>query len=143
MPNSRTDGSHALATSKIKEHGTTEWPWGTLTTVYESEVSIVHVLRVNPRTRLSLRQNFEQMERWTITQGTAEVRHGGQIHSLRAGASILIPTGAVHGLENAGDTPLTLVQVQLSDEVESDRLAEHIVASTTEPAPPSPELRGA
>ncbi len=124
--------SEQLADNEEVKRDWTERPWGTHATIYRSDAGVIHIMSVKPKARLSLRQNFDHTEHWTIAQGNAEVRHGEQIHNLGKGGSILIPNGTVHALENAGDTPLVLVQLQLDKATEGTD--EDIPATQTYPA---------
>ena len=53
------------------------------------------------------------------------------MHNLGEGSSILIPNGTVHALENVGNTPLVLVQMQLEGAVERASPSDLLVESTT------------
>ena len=44
--------------------------------------------------------------------GTAKVTVGQQVSMVNAGESIHIPLGEIHRLENPGDQPMILVEVQ-------------------------------
>jgi len=47
-----------------------------------------------------------------VVSGTATVTNGEQIFSLEKGESTYIPLGVTHGLENATNKPLEIIEVQ-------------------------------
>ena len=60
------------------------------------------------------------MERWTIISGTAQVTLEGKKTRLRAGEHILIPKKAKHRLANGEKGRLTVLEIQMGDNLSED-----------------------
>ncbi|MGB1548331.1 MAG: cupin domain-containing protein, partial [Alphaproteobacteria bacterium] len=65
-----------------------------------------------PGEKLSLQKHQHRAEHWVVVDGTALVTRGGEAFLLRENESTYIPPGTVHRLENAGEEPLHLIEVQ-------------------------------
>jgi mannose-1-phosphate guanylyltransferase / mannose-6-phosphate isomerase len=87
-------------------------PWGFYQNLHEGEGFQVKRLTVKPGGRLSLQKHFKRSEHWTVVEGTARVTVGQEISLLEANESTYIPLGAPHRLENPGDRPVTVIEVQ-------------------------------
>ena len=62
--------------------------------------------------RLSLQSHRFRAEHWIVVQGTATVTIGDEVRRLEENQSIYVPLGMKHRLENAGEDPLVLIEVQ-------------------------------
>lgn len=87
-------------------------PWGTYETVDLSERFQVKRITVNPRSALSLQMHHHRAEHWVVVRGTAQVTRGEDEVIMSENESIFIPTETKHRLENPGDAPLELIEVQ-------------------------------
>jgi mannose-1-phosphate guanylyltransferase/mannose-6-phosphate isomerase len=87
-------------------------PWGYYQGIHEGEGFQVKRLTVKPGGRLSLQKHFRRSEHWTVVQGVAGVTRDHETFLLHANESTYIPLGAVHRLENPGETEMTLIEVQ-------------------------------
>ena len=87
-------------------------PWGSYETVDYSERFKVKRITVKPGAALSLQKHHHRAEHWIVVKGTALVRVEDKESTLYEDQSTYIPVGAVHRLENAGETPLELIEVQ-------------------------------
>jgi mannose-1-phosphate guanylyltransferase/mannose-6-phosphate isomerase len=92
-------------------------PWGFFETLILSESFQVKRIVVNPGAALSLQNHKHRSEHWIVVVGTAQVTVGETLDSLkvqmvRANESVYIPLGAIHRMENPGDTPMELIEVQ-------------------------------
>ena len=56
--------------------------------------------------------HHKRAEHWVVVSGTATVTNGEQTFSLEKGESTYIPLGVTHGLENATNKPLEIIEVQ-------------------------------
>jgi mannose-1-phosphate guanylyltransferase / mannose-6-phosphate isomerase len=97
---------------ELAEHKVVSRPWGSYETVDEGEGYQVKQIVVKPGGRLSLQSHAKRAEHWVVVQGTAKVTCDDKVFPLRAGQSTYIPLGARHRLENPGDIPLRLIEVQ-------------------------------
>jgi len=87
-------------------------PWGWYDSIESGEYFQVKRLHVKPGAKLSLQMHHKRAEHWVVVSGTATVTNGEQIFSLEKGESTYIPLGAIHGLENATNKTLEIIEVQ-------------------------------
>ena len=62
--------------------------------------------------QLSLQMHHHRAEHWIVVKGTAKVTCGEKIFLLTENQSTYIPIGEVHRLENPGEIPLEMIEVQ-------------------------------
>ena len=95
-------------------------PWGSYETVDEGARFKVKRITVRPGASLSLQKHHHRAEHWIVVSGTALVTvEEGEIR-LEENQSTYIPVGACHRLENRGDIPLELIEVQSGDYLGED-----------------------
>ena len=87
-------------------------PWGWYDSIESGEHFQVKRLHVKPSAKLSLQMHHKRAEHWVVVSGTATVTNGEQTFSLEKGGSTHIPLGVTHGLENATNKPLEVIEVQ-------------------------------
>ena len=87
-------------------------PWGSYEGVDSGERFQVKRLVVKPGASLSLQMHHHRAEHWVVVKGTAKVTRGDEIILLSENQSTYIPIGEKHRLENPGNTPLEIIEVQ-------------------------------
>jgi mannose-1-phosphate guanylyltransferase / mannose-6-phosphate isomerase len=87
-------------------------PWGWFETLAEGERFKVKRIVVLPGGALSLQSHRFRAEHWIVVEGTARVTVGESVKAVNANESVYIPLGEKHRLENPGDAPMVLVEVQ-------------------------------
>ena len=87
-------------------------PWGWYETVNEGEYHKVKRIMVKPGSSLSLQMHYYRAEHWVVVKGKALVTRGEEIFKLEENQSTYIPVETKHCLENPGDTPLEIIEVQ-------------------------------
>lgn len=87
-------------------------PWGTYHSVDQGEGFQVKRITVHPGGRLSLQKHAKRAEHWVVVAGTATVTRDGKEQEVAVNESVYIPIGTAHRLENRGDAPLHLIEVQ-------------------------------
>ena len=87
-------------------------PWGYYETVDAGERFQVKRLMVKPGHALSLQLHRRRAEHWVVVSGRASVTRGAETMTLEENQSTYIPVGTRHRLQNAGDEPLYLIEVQ-------------------------------
>ena len=105
---------------EVAEHRCIYRPWGYSQDVDLGERFKVKRLVVNPGGQLSLQKHSQRAEHWVVVKGIARVTCGGTTRDLSPDQSTYIPLGAIHRLENPGDEPLHVVEVQTGDYVGED-----------------------
>ena len=98
--------------TELHHHPLVERPWGSFRSIHNGErVQVKHIV-VKPGGRLSLQYHHKRAEHWVVVAGTARVTRGDEVTMLSADQSTYIPIGMAHRLENPGDTPVHLIEVQ-------------------------------
>jgi mannose-1-phosphate guanylyltransferase/mannose-6-phosphate isomerase len=101
-------------------HRTVYRPWGSYTTMEESERSKIKNITVTPGKKLSLQIHNHRSEHWVVVRGMAWINVDGKEFYLRQGESTFIKAGIKHRLSNPGTIPLEIIEVQLGDYVGED-----------------------
>ncbi|MCP4769741.1 MAG: mannose-1-phosphate guanylyltransferase/mannose-6-phosphate isomerase [Gammaproteobacteria bacterium] len=87
-------------------------PWGNFDSVDAGDGYKVKRISVKPGARLSKQMHHHRAEHWVVVRGTARVFRNDEIFDLHENESVFIPLGATHYLENPGDGPLDIIEVQ-------------------------------
>ena len=98
--------------SEYKEHQEVCRPWGKYERIGLGDRYQVKKITVNPKAKLSIQFHHHRSEHWIVVKGTAKVFRGKDIFTLTESESTYIPLGEVHSLENPGEIPLELIEVQ-------------------------------
>jgi len=93
-------------------HRRVNCPWGAYEGIDVGERFQVKRITVNPGASLSLQKHHHRAEHWVVVKGTAKVTCGDKILLLAENQSTYIPLGEVHRLENPGQIPLEIIEVQ-------------------------------
>lgn len=102
-------------------HTTVKRPWGSYT-VLEDATSGYKIKRIEviPGGQLSLQSHKHRSEHWVVVAGTATVTCDGTVSTLTPGQSTYMPLGCKHRLQNKGDVPVQIVEVQVGDYLGED-----------------------
>ena len=87
-------------------------PWGWYDRIEMGIDFQVKRLHVYPKAKLSLQMHHKRAEHWVVVRGTATVVNGAETLTLKKGQATFIPLETKHSLENQGDEPLEIVEVQ-------------------------------
>ena len=98
--------------SEYQTHRRVYRPWGSYEGVDAGQRFQVKRLMVNPGASLSLQMHHHRAEHWVVVKGTARVTKGGEVFMLTENQSTYIPLGTTHRLENPGNIPLEIIEVQ-------------------------------
>jgi len=112
--------------SELKETGRQESfshlvvnkPWGYYVNLDDGDGYIVKKIVVNPGSKLSLQKHEHRSEHWIISKGTAKVVNGDDTLIVKEKGAVYIPQQNVHRVENIGDIPLHIIEVQFGDILE-------------------------
>ena len=111
---------HRGATEHV-HHTKVHRPWGNYTVLEEDkDVFKIKRIEVAPGARLSLQSHKRRSEHWVVVSGTATVTHGDEVVTVQKNQSTYIPIGAKHRLENLGDEPLHIVEIQVGNYLGED-----------------------
>jgi mannose-1-phosphate guanylyltransferase/mannose-6-phosphate isomerase len=87
-------------------------PWGSYDSIDHGERFQVKHLSVKPGGVLSLQMHHHRAEHWVVVSGTARITCDDRVFTLSENESTYIPLGAKHRIENPGDQPLHIIEVQ-------------------------------
>jgi mannose-1-phosphate guanylyltransferase/mannose-6-phosphate isomerase len=87
-------------------------PWGWYDSIDNGDRFQVKRIVVRPGATLSLQMHHHRAEHWVVVRGTAKVTRGEEILLLGENESTFIPLGVKHRLENPGQIPLEIIEVQ-------------------------------
>lgn len=87
-------------------------PWGSYDGIDVGARFQVKRITVKPGAALSLQMHHHRAEHWIVVSGTARVTRGEEVFLLGENQSTYIPLGVKHRLENPGQVPLELIEVQ-------------------------------
>ncbi|HCG94246.1 MAG TPA: mannose-1-phosphate guanylyltransferase/mannose-6-phosphate isomerase [Halieaceae bacterium] len=104
----------------LKKNGRSEWemhrevyrPWGKYDSVDQNSRYQVKRITVKPGAKLSVQMHHHRAEHWVVVAGTAKVTNGDKTLLLTENESTYIPIGVVHALENPGQIPLEIIEIQ-------------------------------
>ena len=97
---------------ECKTHRQVYRPWGSYEGIDEGARFQVKRLSVKPGAQLSLQMHHHRAEHWVVVKGTARVTCGDQVFNLHENESTYIPMGEKHRLENPGNIPLEVIEIQ-------------------------------
>ena len=117
-----------VVASRLKSEGRSEWeshrevyrPWGQYDSIDRGQAYQVKRITVNPGHKLSLQMHHRRAEHWVVVSGVARVTNGDKVFILNENQSTYIPIGAIHSLENPGEVPLKLIEIQTGDYLGED-----------------------
>jgi mannose-1-phosphate guanylyltransferase len=117
-----------VITQQLKDENRTEWelnrevyrPWGKYDSIDRNDGYQVKRLTVNPGAKLSVQMHYHRSEHWVVVAGRARVHYGDNSHDLGVNESTYHGKEVVHALENPGDTPLELIEVQVGSYLGED-----------------------
>jgi mannose-1-phosphate guanylyltransferase/mannose-6-phosphate isomerase len=87
-------------------------PWGWFESLGTGTRFQVKRIVVNPGAALSLQSHKHRSEHWIVVEGTAKVTIDDDVKLIEENQSVYIPLGAIHRMENPGDVPMILIEVQ-------------------------------
>ena len=101
--------------SEVRQHPGEIRPWGSFAPLHNGAGHQVKIIEVNPGGQLSLQKHRRRAEHWIIVAGIATVTVGEERKELVPGQHAHVPLGAVHRLENFGQEPVQMIEVQTGD----------------------------
>ena len=75
---------------------------------------------MNPGSKLSVQMHYHRSEHWVVVAGQARVYYGETFLDLKVNESTYHGKEVVHALENVGDIPLELIEVQVGSYLGED-----------------------
>ena len=103
-------------------------PWGYYEQLNAGDCFQINLVSINPRGQLSLHYHQHRAEHWVIVSGGAKITYGDEVRFCTANDTAYVSSGMPHRIENTGETPLLLIEIQsghLIDENDIVRLEEN------------------
>jgi mannose-1-phosphate guanylyltransferase len=88
-------------------------PWGKYDSVDSADGFQVKRLTVNPGEKLSVQMHHHRSEHWVVVSGIARVHYGEKSIDLNVNEYTYHGVEVMHALENPGEIPLELIEVQI------------------------------
>jgi len=118
---------------QLKADSRNEWdlhrevyrPWGKFDSIDTGDGYQVKKLTVNPGAKLSVQMHYHRSEHWVVVAGQARVYYGEKWSILNVNESTYHGKEVVHALENPGDVPLELIEVQVGDYLGEDDIVRY------------------
>ena len=111
--------------SSITFHRRVYRPWGWFEGLERADRFQVKCLMVKPGEKLSLQSHHHRAEHWVVVSGTARVTLDEREFLLTENESTYIPIGATHRLENPGQIPALLIEVQSGSYLNEDDIVRY------------------
>ncbi len=100
-------------------------PWGWFESLAMGARFQVKRIVVKPGGILSLQSHKFRAEHWIVVEGKAKVTIGDDVKLVSENQSVYVPLGAIHRLENPGDVPMVLIEVQTGSYLGEDDIIRH------------------
>ncbi len=100
-------------------------PWGWFESLAMGEGFQVKRIHVKPGAALSLQSHEHRSEHWIVVEGTARVTIDDTAQTMAEGQSVYVPLGARHRLENPGEFPMVLIEVQIGNYLGEDDIVRY------------------
>lgn len=113
----------------VRKHRTLQRPWGSYTTLEDSDSFKIRRVEVRPGQALSNHLHYHRSEHWTVLSGTAQVWLDGSARVVRRNESVSALAGVAHQIYNPGLLDLVLIEVQSGEYFGEDdvlRLDSHL-----------------
>lgn len=102
------------------EHAINYRPWGSYTVLEDGPKYKIKKIQVNPNEKISLQMHRNRSEHWIVISGTAKIVIGNKEKFIHENESEYIPKLTIHRLENLGNIPLEIIEVQNGEYLEED-----------------------
>ena len=100
-------------------------PWGWVETLIAAEGFKVTRICIEPGGSISLQRHFRRSEHWVVLEGKVDVTIDGNPHVIMQGQSIGVPVGVIHKIENAIDTNVVLIEIQVGSCLANDDIVRY------------------
>ncbi len=115
------DELHRRGATEHVLHPKVNRPWGHFTVLEEDAAGFkIKRIEVAPGARLSLQSHRQRSEHWVVVSGAATVTNGEEVITVHKNQSTYIPMGVKHRLENRGNEPLHIIEIQVGDYLGED-----------------------
>ena len=122
-----------IVVDQLKSDSRSEWkshrevcrPWGKYDSIDFNHGYQVKRITVNPGAKLSVQMHYHRSEHWVVVAGKARVHYGEESFDLNINESTYHGKEVVHALENPGNVPLELIEVQVGNYLGEDDIVRY------------------
>lgn len=100
-------------------------PWGKYDSIDNGDGFQVKRITVKPKQKLSVQMHYHRSEHWVVVSGEGRVHYGDKYKDLKVNESTYHDKEVVHALENLGDIPLILIEVQVGSYLGEDDIVRY------------------
>lgn len=100
-------------------------PWGWFESLVLGSRFQVKRICVKPGAALSLQSHKHRSEHWIVVEGNAKVTIGNDVKIITEGQSVYVPLKAKHRMENPGNDPMVLIEVQIGTYLGEDDIVRY------------------
>ena len=100
-------------------------PWGWFETLKLDKCFQVKRIFVKPGAAISLQSHKYRSEHWIVVEGVAKVTIDDDIKFVNVGQSVYVPKGAIHRMENPGESSMVLIEVQIGNYLGEDDIVRY------------------
>ena len=111
----KLESSSSLTKNHLSEIETR--PWGNFHIIARGSGYQIKEINITPGKKQSLQRHKHRSEYWQIVSGQGMVYLEDTKFKLEENDNIFIPKGDIHRLENIGKKTLTLIEIQLGEEI--------------------------
>jgi mannose-6-phosphate isomerase-like protein (cupin superfamily) len=99
----------------LDQHYCEERPWGRFEVLLDDPHFKVKKITVKPGCRLSLQSHKRRNEHWVVTEGKMRITVGDTVRDYDVNEHVYIPREHKHRMENRGETPASVIEIQTGD----------------------------
>lgn len=100
-------------------------PWGKYDSIDSGDGFQVKRITVKPKQKLSVQMHHHRAEHWVVVKGVGRVHYGDKYKDLEVNQSTYHDKKVIHALENPGDEPLILIEVQVGEYLGEDDIVRY------------------
>ena len=86
--------------------------WGTVDVIEEGESYRISRVEIKPRHGIKPQIHYHRNEHWVVVSGVAKVTCGTEEKLLTRNQSTFVPAATLHKVENPGQIPLVILEIQ-------------------------------
>ncbi|MBE9052450.1 phosphomannose isomerase type II C-terminal cupin domain [Nostocales cyanobacterium LEGE 11386] len=107
----QNENSNPSNTNVVSSHSG-ERHWGTVEVIEEGESYRISRVEIKPRHGIKPQIHYHRNEHWVVVSGVAKVTCGEEEKLLNRNESTFVPSATLHKVENPGQIPLVILEIQ-------------------------------
>ncbi|HYW18994.1 MAG TPA: phosphomannose isomerase type II C-terminal cupin domain [Nodularia sp. (in: cyanobacteria)] len=100
-----------LNINESSDHSGTRY-WGTVEVIEEGKTYRISRVEIKPRHGIKPQIHYHRNEHWVVVSGVAKVTCGEKEKLLSRNESTFVPAATLHKVENPGQIPLVILEIQ-------------------------------